>query len=165
MEIIPWPLIFAQFFNFSVLVVLGVYFLRKRLSLYFREKREVFFKKMKTHKERAFQLEEEKKKLQSLIDKVTESFEIELEKTKKEAEKRYKNLISEGREFVHSLKKREEENRKKEEERAFQSLMQGLLNLSLKAAKESLKSLMNKEQKTRLEGEFLNRRQGDFTKT
>lgn len=157
MEKIPWAFILAQTFNVVLLIFLSVYFLRERLSLYFKEKRDSFFRKMKTHQEKKNHLEKEKKRVEQLLKKTNNSFYEEVEKTKERAQKRYESLILEAQSFVENLRKKTKENRGREEKRVFEELRQHLLSLSLKKAKEHIHHSLTDQQKRFLEDELLNK--------
>ena len=156
-SLIPWSLITAQFINLAFIGFLGFYFLRKRIPLFFKGRRDFFLKQLQESKRLRIEAEESRNKMKNLLKGVQSSYESDLKKAEVNAEKKKENLIAETHEIAESLKKKVREKVKKEEEKILKNLKQKLLSESFKKARKELNSTLTKEDQRHLEESIFKR--------
>ncbi|RMG59553.1 MAG: hypothetical protein D6713_05220 [Deltaproteobacteria bacterium] len=149
---LPWWDIFKQAVNFTILVAVLVYFLRKPLSQFLKERKELLIKAMeeaekanKEAREKLSEVEEKLNKLGEEVEKLNRSMEEEAER---EAE-RIKEL---SRKEIERIKEQTEFAAQQELKKAKEAIQREAAELAVKTASDIItRSITDEDQKRFIE--------------
>ena len=156
MSEIPRDLIWS-FVNFTIFIGLLVFFLRKKVRVYFQE-REASFKQAIVKAEHARrEAEQAKATIKEKLDKLEASAKSDMAQAQKDAEELKARILAEARDLVANLKKETERTAESEIQRAKLELREELLLGAMEQAKKILKEKVNEPDQKRLQGEFVDK--------
>lgn len=152
---IPWSLIAAQTFNFTVFFGIMVYIIKKVAIPVFPAYREKFIEEStKTQKQMA-EVEKKRKEIEDRLSKLETTYKSRLEQAKKESVEYKNNIIQEAKRSAEKMLKDASENALsafKSTERQFKLMV---LEQALEQAKEELPKEIDEREIQRLHNEFI----------
>ena len=152
---IPWYLIQAQTFNFTLFALVMVLMLRKPVAGFFAKFREDFLDESTKAQKVVAAAERQKKEIEDQLTKLETTYSSRLETSKKEAQNLKNTIIEESKERSNKLISDTNESASILFKSAEQGIKNQVLGLAMSDAKAQFTKKIDSKESERLHGEFL----------
>jgi F0F1-type ATP synthase membrane subunit b/b' len=152
---IPWELITAQVFNFSLFFAVLVFLLKKPIAGFFAKYREDFLEESSKAQKVVAAAEKQKKEIEDQLKKLETTYSSRLESSKKEAQNLRNTIIEESKLRSSKLISDTNESAAVLFKSAEQGIKSQVLGLAMTEAKSQFTKKIDSKESDRLQSEFL----------
>lgn len=154
---IPWHSIMVQAANLGGLVLLLGFILRKTISAFFTERRQVYLDLVQKADAAKLEAEQNRREIASKIENLSKTTEQSLRQANAEATELRNRILSEAKELAEKLKKDTERSVEVELEKAKFELRKSMLEMAVDAARKTLQEKVGGAEQKRLQDEFVDK--------
>lgn len=154
---IPWEMLQKQAFNFLLVLGLLVYFLRGKITEYFKARVDTFEKQAILAKKAKQEAEDQKHEMKNRLEKLQATAVDSVDRARREAEELRKKIEAEALALAAQLKNDASETAAREIERAKAELKEEVLALAMAQTREHMKTSVKETDQTRLQNEFVDK--------
>lgn len=157
---LPWGEIVKQALNFGILVGILVYFLRKPISNFLKDRREILIKAMEEASKANAEAKEKLAKVEEKIDLLDKEVEDLNRNMEKEAEVEFERIKSLTKEEIERIKEQATVAAEQVVKKAREELRKEAAELSIKSAEEIISKTITDEDQKRFIKENLGKIKG-----
>jgi len=152
---IPTKLIVYQTINVALLVAGLIYFVRKPIASFFKEKRALFLSAAQKAETARAEAEQQRQHIQTKLSKLESTAEESIQRARAEAADMKKQLIAEAETLSKRIREEAQEAAKHEVQKAKNDLRETLLKEAMESARAQLSTKVTAEDHKRLQSDFL----------
>lgn len=152
---IPWDLIQAQVFNFTVFVIILVVLIRKVGSPFFAKYREDFLEESTKAQKIVAAAEKQKREIEEQLRKLETTYTSKIETSKKKAQSLKDSIVKESQERAQKMIMDTNESAAILFKSAERTIKNQVLTNAIANAKIDLNKKIDSKESSRLHGEFL----------
>ena len=145
---IPFGMLFSQLVNVSLLAILVYFSQKKRVVSFFQIRRENFLENVRESKELKEQVQSRLGEVTQKLNEISETFDKRIEEAAENAEKSYRDQLSQARTQALYLQKTVEKNFEFESQKQLENLRKETFFKSIQMAEREIKeNLFEEKQK------------------
>lgn len=152
---IPWHHILVQVANLGGLLLFLAWVLRKTVSQYFAERRQVYLDLVQKADSAKLQAEQNRRDIASRLQNLEASTQNSLQQAQAEASELQSRIVKEAKELAEKLRVEAERAAKFEAEKAKNELRAEMLAKAVEAARSVLKEKVGGPEQKKLQSEFV----------
>jgi len=152
---IPWNHILIQVANLGGLLIFLAWVLRKTVSQYFSERRQVYLDLVQKADAAKLQAEQSRRDIASRLENLEATTKQSLQQAKAEATELRSRIVNEAKELAEKLREESDRSAKLEVEKAKNELRTEMLAKAVEAARAALKEKVGGPEQKKLQSEFV----------
>ncbi len=152
---IPWHHILVQVANLGGLLIFLAWVLRKTVSQYFAERRQVYLDLVQKADSAKLQAEQNRRDIASRLQNLEATTQNSLQQAQAEAAELQSRIVKEAKELAEKLRAEAERAAKFEVEKAKNELRAEMLAKAVEAARAALKEKVGGPEQKKLQSEFV----------